>query len=227
MDITKLYAILPRLGEYETILPSVFKRCGLDNDKRIAAFLAQCAHESAGMTVLEENLNYGAQGLANTWPARYAMKNADSSYVAGPEGKKLPNNVAKRVARNPAAIANNCYSSRNGNGTEASGDGWKFRGRGWKQVTFRANYAECSKFIFDGDENVLQQSPDMLTQQEFAPLSAGWFWQRNKLSALADHGTLSAYLEITKKINGGTIGHEHRVEWLNKICKAAGLPLWK
>ncbi|MEG7018924.1 glycoside hydrolase family 19 protein, partial [Pseudomonas aeruginosa] len=82
----------------------------------VAAFLAQIGHESGQLTRLVENLNYSARGLAATWPSRYR----------GADGQ--PNALAQRLARNPRAIANNAYASRNGNGDEASGDGWRYRG---------------------------------------------------------------------------------------------------
>lgn len=82
-------------------------RFGIDSPVRMAAFLAQIGHESAGLTVVVENLNYSAQGLAATWPNRYR----------GKDGK--PNDLAIFLARKPAAIANNVYANRNGNGNEA------------------------------------------------------------------------------------------------------------
>ena len=100
----------------------------IDTPARRAAFLAQVGHESSQLTRLVENLNYSAQGLAATWPGRYL----------GPDGQ--PNALALRLARNPQAIADNTYATRNGNGDEASGDGWRFRGRGLLQITGRANY---------------------------------------------------------------------------------------
>jgi len=35
----------------------------INTPKRIAAFIAQCAHESGGFSVLQENLNYKPQAL--------------------------------------------------------------------------------------------------------------------------------------------------------------------
>ena len=35
----------------------------INTPKRIAAFMAQCGHESGGFVFLSENLNYSAQGL--------------------------------------------------------------------------------------------------------------------------------------------------------------------
>lgn len=86
------------------------------NPRRIAAWLATIAHESARLTALVENLNYSAEGLARTWPARYADMIGQ------------PNATARRIARHPEQIANITYAGRMGNGTAGSGDGWKYRG---------------------------------------------------------------------------------------------------
>lgn len=108
----------PRAGVFVGALNRGMTRFGITSPVRVAAFLAQVGHESGQLTHLVENLNYSARSLAATWPSRYL----------GADGQ--PNALAQRLARNPRAIANNTYASRNGNGDEASGDGWRFRGRG-------------------------------------------------------------------------------------------------
>src|ERR1700679_4391179 len=67
----------------------------INTPARIAGFLGQCAHESADFTQLVENLNYSADGLANTWPNRYA----NGTHTAA--GRVLPNQPARQLARNP------------------------------------------------------------------------------------------------------------------------------
>ena len=114
-------------GVFVAALQRAMDEREIDTPARRAA-LAQVGHESSQLTRLVENLNYSAQGLAATWPSRYL----------GPDGQ--PNALALRLARNPQAIADNTYATRNGNGDEASGDGWRFRGRGLLQITGRANY---------------------------------------------------------------------------------------
>lgn len=99
----------------------------------LAYILATAFHETGRkMQPVVENLNYSAQGLAGNWPARYAVN---------PRVRPCkPNSVALKIARNPEAIANNCYANRMGNGDEVSGDGWKYRGRGLPQTTGKVNY---------------------------------------------------------------------------------------
>jgi len=146
---------------------------------RIAAFVAQCGHESAGFALLEESLYYrSAERIQAMWPRRVASL-ADA---------------ARLVAR-PEALANRVYADRLGNGPEASGDGWRYRGRGLIQITGRANYAELAKVL--GQPYDLR--PDLVAQPIHAALTAAWFWQRHGCNELADASHIDA---ITRTING-------------------------
>jgi putative chitinase len=202
MGITEqqLVQILPNSRKVAAVfvpaLNAAMNRYGIDqNARRMAEFIAQCGHESAQLTVLVENLNYSAQGLANTWPSRYAVAPAASP--------RTPNELAVKLARRPEAIANNAYANRNGNGPEATGDGWKYRGRGLLQVTGRANYvAAGAALALD-----LAQRPELLELPWNACMSAAHFWSKNGLNDLADDGNT---LAITKRINGGTKGLDER-----------------
>lgn len=162
-------------------------RFDITSPVRTCAFLAQIGHESAGLTVFVENLNYSAQGLAATWPGRYR----------GKDGK--PNELAVFLARKPSAIANNVYANRNGNGNEASGDGWRYRGRGYLQVTGRYNYLQVGTTL----QVDLISDPAKLEQPHYAAASAALYWYRNSLNELADAGDFE---KITKVINGGLNG---------------------
>jgi len=167
--------------------------------ERVAAFIAQCAHESGGFSTLEENLNYKAATLTKLWPQRF------------------PAGVAEQYAGKPEKIANKTYGGRMGNGPEDSQEGYKFRGRGLLQLTGKDNYRACSQALFQ-DETLLED-PDLLLDPYYAIHSACWFWSKNKLNQFADSGDLTT---MTKKINGGTIGlpdriqhYEHAIEVLS------------
>jgi putative chitinase len=172
-------------------------RFGIDSSVRTAMFLAQVGHESNGLTVFEENLNYSAQRLAAVWPKRYA--NADGG----------PNALALNHGRHPMAIANNTYAIRNGNGDEASGEGRRFRGRGAIQITGRNNYRAMAARL----NLPLLDTPDLLSQPEGACASAACFWSVNGCNELADGGL---FTEVTRTINGGTVGLEDRMARWNK-----------
>lgn len=173
-------------------------RFEINTDKRIAAFLAQTAHESGGYTMLEENLNYSDVTMATVWPNRFAEMGPDKKPIKE-NGKNKPNKFALALHRKPEMIANVVYSNRMGNGTIESGEGWLYKGRGLKQLTGKDNYTRCGKAI--GID--LVDRPELLLLPEYAALSAGWFWEANKLGAFADNDD---FVGMTKKINGGTIG---------------------
>lgn len=165
--------------------------CGqfdITTPQRVAAFLANVGVESEGLTVFSENLNYSAQGLANTWKTRYAEN---------PHGEApfVPNQTAYELARKPQAIANNVYGGRMGNGPESSGDGWNYRGQGPIQLTGKTNILACMMAI---DEDLVNH-PELLQQPEAGALSAAWFFATNGCNDLADAGNINGVVE---RING-------------------------
>jgi len=154
----------------------------INTPKRIAAFMAQCGHESGGFVFLSENLNYSAQGLMRVFPKYFPDQATANAY-----------------ARNPEKIANRVYANRMGNGDEASGQGFKFRGRGLIQVTGKDNY-----FWFASSLNITpEEAAEYMQTFEGAAQSACWYWENASLNKLADAGDI---LTMTKRINGGTIG---------------------
>lgn len=183
----------------ERWLPAIQVTCHeyeINTPKRVAAFLAQIAHESGGYTRLVENLNYSAEALMRVWPKRFPTLQ-----------------FAMQYHRNPEKIANSVYSSRMGNGSEASGEGWRYRGRGLKQLTGKDNYTRCGKAL-----NVdLVGDPDLLLRPGLAARSAGWFWKSNNCSPLADAGEFEL---LTKRINGGLIGLADRKSRYTNILAA-------
>jgi putative chitinase len=153
---------------------------------RVAAFLAQCIHESGGFEFLRENLNYRATSLMKVWPRHFPSLE-----------------IAAQYERNPQKIANRAYANRMGNGDESSGDGWRYCGRGLIQLTGKSNYELFAESI----ETPVEQIPEYLETFEGAIQSACWFWETNNLNSLADRRDI---VGLTKRINGGTIGLEDR-----------------
>lgn len=99
-------------------------------------------------------------------------------------------------------------AARLGNTPAADGDGQRYRGRGLIQITGRDNYLDCGKAL--GVD--LLKTPEVLEDPVFAALSACWFWNERRLSALADKGAFDA---ITLKINGGQNGRaDRRAIWM-------------
>lgn len=197
------------IDQYLLVLQRVTEQRLINTPRRLAAFLSQVGHESAGFTVLVENLNYSAGGLAATWGSRFAQKDSTGNYLTALDGgrwRRVPNSEAQRLHRKPELIANRVYSNRLGNGSEDSGEGWLYRGRGLIQVTGKTNYGECSLGLF-GDERLLH-TPQLLEQWQWAVESAAWYWTWRNVNELADGDN---YERVTKAINGGLNGHPHRV----------------
>jgi putative chitinase len=153
---------------------------------RVAAFLAQTAHESGGYRAIKENLNYKAASLCKVWPRYFPSMD-----------------IALAYEKQPEKIANRAYANRMGNGPEESGDGWKFCGRGLIQLTGKDNYSRYAQSL----EISLDEASEHLTTFEGCVQSAAWFWEANNLNQFADSGDI---LTMTKRINGGTLGLEDR-----------------
>ena len=179
-------------------LEKTFAKYDINTPKRQAAFIGQCAHESNNFKTLEENLNYKPESLMKVWPSRFP---------------DLP--TAMKYAHNPEAIANKVYGGRMGNGVEETGDGWKYHGRGLIQLTGKENYDNCGKAI--GIDLINQ--PGLLAQPDGAVMSAGWFWNKKGLNALADSGDFET---MTKRINGGTLGLDDRKAKIAKALQVLG-----
>ena len=156
---------------------------------RAAHFFGQTSHETGGFKTFSENLNYSAAGLKKIF-------------------KKYFNDLtALAYARNPEKIANKVYGNRMGNGDEASGDGWKFRGRGALQLTGKSNYEAFAKYL--GKPEIMDK-PEVVAD-EYAFESAMFFFDKNKLWDICDKGVNEdSMLKLTKRINGGTNGLDHR-----------------
>ncbi len=195
---TALRAVAPRLSDQEcsawvAALAEPMRKAGITSARCVAAFLGQCAVESAGFQSLEEDLNYSAARLCQVWPNRFASIEA-----------------AGACALRPEVLANQVYANRMGNGEAASGDGWRFRGRGLIQITGRSAYRRFAQ----ATAKTLDEAVEHAATQTGAADSAVWFWTANQLNTLA--GTWSVDL-LTRKINGGLAGAAER----SRLCEAA------
>jgi putative chitinase len=172
----------PYLDHWTEALNKILPDYGIDTPQRVAAFVAQAAHESGNFTALHENLNYRAVTLRKVFPKYFPT-----------------DEMAAQYAQKPERIANRVYANRMGNGPESSGDGFRYCGRGLIQLTGQQNYQNFA----DSIETPLDQIPDFLQTFEGAVQSACWFWENNNLNQYADTDDI---LTMTKRINGGTIG---------------------
>ena len=186
------------------------EKFGINTNVRFIQFASQLMHESNLLNSLEENLNYSADGLMRTWPSRFDRKKA------------------AEYARKPEKIANYVYANRMGNGSEASGDGWKYKGRGAIMITGRSNYLAYQNSGFCVGN--LLMHPEWLAQKPGAYKSAMWYWYKSGLNAIADKDTGERVIDgeaivtqITKKVNGGTLGLADRKYIYRKLRKEFSL----
>ena len=174
-------------------LNETFNRFAINHPVQQAAFIGQCGHESRNFRDLEEGLTYKtAARLMATFPRRFPTPESAAPYV-----------------NNPKALANKVYAGRMGNRDEASGDGYRFRGRGLVQLTGSSQYFQAGKAL--GVD--LWADPDIVSQPQYAALTAGWFWSTHKCN---DAALAQDWVKLTKIINGGTIGLEDRVKHTNE-----------
>jgi putative chitinase len=189
----------PYIDHWYEALEQLLDDYEIDTPQRVAAFVAQCAHESGNFVFIKENLNYKAASLIKTF------------------GKYFPTQeLAQQYANRPERIANRVYASRMGNGDEASGDGYRFCGRGLIQLTGRDNYT-----FFAGSLDIsVEEAAEYLTTFEGAAQSACWFWETNNLNRFADSGDIKG---LTRAINGGYIGLEDRISHYEHALHVMGV----
>jgi putative chitinase len=178
----------PHIEHWHEALCEILPDYDIDTPERVAAFLAQCAHESGGFRAIKENLNYKPATLVTLFKKYFDLPTAER-YCA--------------MSDKQAAIANKIYANRMGNGPESSGDGYRYCGRGLIQLTGKDNYTRYAQ----STEQTVEEASEHLTTFEGCVQSAAWFWEANNLNQYADSGDI---LTMTKRINGGTIGLEDR-----------------
>lgn len=192
----------PYISHWHKALEQLFPDYEINTPQRMAAFIAQCAHESGSFMFLTENLNYRWQSLRKVFPKYFPTDELAQDYANRPNKQE--------------AIANRIYASRMGNGPEESGDGYRFRGRGLIQLTGRSNYTWFAASL----EISPEEATEYLTTFEGAAQSACWFWETNKLNQWADKGDI---LTLTKRINGGTIGLDDRIKHYEHALHVLGV----
>lgn len=197
LTLSQLKKIIPKnayVDHWYEALSSILPDYEINTPERIAAFVAQCSHESGGFTILKENLNYRASTLRKVFP-KYFPTDAIAAEYASKTNKQ-------------EAIANRVYANRMGNGGPETGDGYRYCGRGLIQLTGKQNY---SKFASSIDISI-EEAVEYLQTFEGAVQSACWFWESNNLNKFADNNDIKG---LTKAINGGYIGLADRESHYN------------
>jgi putative chitinase len=203
MKITEnqLKILLPNnknITEWCVSLNKILPMYGISTPKRIAMFIAQCAHESNDFSVLSENLMYRAETLLHEWPSHFPSLM-----------------IAQQYALQPEKIANRAYANRMGNGNESSGDGWKYRGRGLIQITGHDNNIKFA----DSLNMTVSQAIQYLLTFDGAVESGCWYWKINNINPWCDSGNVQ---KVTEIINGGDMGLTDRINKYNKAITIFG-----
>lgn len=178
--------------------PEVFAKFGLNKPLLVAHYMAQASHEcGAGHDVIE-NMNYSAARMMQVWPSRFSTLASAAPY-----------------AHNPQKLANKVYGGRMGN-NPGTDDGWNFRGRGASQTTGREGYERVAKVT--GLDTV--NHPEFLIDPKYFLLCG--------VADFVNCGSLpyaqkDDIFNVTKRLNGGTIGLADRKVWLAKWKKALGV----
>ena len=179
-------------------IPDTAAKFGITTPLRLAHFLSQCGHESAGFKAVQENLNYSAKGLMGIFKKYFPTQT-----------------LAEQYQKNPQKIASKVYGGRMGNGDESTGEGYKYRGRGFLQTTGKENYTKFTKFI--GEDCV--SNPDLVATK-YPLASAAFFFQSNGLWSICDKGADDKTVTlVTKKVNGGGIGLTDRIRHFKEYYK--------
>lgn len=205
LTIEQLKQLLPKnpsVIEWHQALTKILPKYDINTPKRIAAFIAQCSHESGGFMVLKENLNYRPEALRKVFPKYFPTDAIAREYATKPNKQE--------------AIASRVYANRMGNGDEASKDGWKYCGRGLIQLTGKQNYTRFAESVGMTLEDVVQY----LQTLEGAVESACWYWKTNNLNRFADVGDIKG---MTRGINGGYIGISDRTTHYEHALRVLGV----
>ncbi len=194
LTLQQLKQLLPKnpyVQHWHHALEQLLPEYEINTPQRIAPFIAQCAHESGGLMVLKENLNYKAATLRKIFPKYFPTDAMAAEYAAKPNKQE--------------AIANLVYANRMGNGGPETGDGYRYCGRGLIQLTGKSNYSWFAASL----GIPVEEAAEYLQTFEGAAQSACWFWETNNLNRFADVGDIKG---LTKAINGGFIGLEDRIK---------------
>jgi putative chitinase len=110
------------------------------------------------------------------------------------------------------------YEGRSDLGNINPGDGALFCGRGYIQLTGRSNYESYALYC---EDKTIVSNPSQLGEVKHAIGAAFFFWERERLSAIAD---LDDAIELTHRINGGENGLEDRLDLLKMSKEIYDLP---
>jgi putative chitinase len=184
----------PNYLEWFNLLQKFLPLYEVNTPFRVAAFLANTAHETGNYILLSENLNYSKDRLLKLFKKYFNEGNVD------------------KYANKKILIGSRVYANRMGNGDEESQDGYIYRGKGLIQITGKDNTTALSKSI----NKSLSETCKYLLTKEGALVGSLFYWKTNNINRLAD---LNDIAKVRKAVNGGTIGLDDTTLRYNKALK--------
>jgi putative chitinase len=211
MDAALVAAVLREvgvrdLGPWPDALAPAMAKHGIDTRARVPRFLSNVLHETGGLRVFVENLNYSVTGLISTF-GRHRISAADCHRLGRKPGEKGLSEERQ------AAIANLIYGGAWGRanlGNHQPNDGSYFRGRGLIQLTGRANWTRLAKTM---GINVVQLHDALMTPEGSAE-SAAHFWSAAGCNEDADAGDSRGCRRL---VNGGYNGMDDVERWEHRL----------
>jgi putative chitinase len=184
---------------------AVFAKYGINTPLLVAHVMAQISHECGAGHDVVENLSYSAQRLIEVWPRHFNSSNAAA------------------YAHNPEKLANFIYNPpehKDLGNRAGSSDGSNYRGRGACQTTGRANYEALMKFLAKNGLTLdLLSHPELVNDPRyFLECGVADFI----LCGCLPFAKADDVLNVTGKLNGGTVGLAQRQAWLAKWKAALG-----
>lgn len=234
LEMLKLAAPETNVDYLTSILDDINKYAKLykvNTKLRICHFLAQVAHES-GFKATEEKLSYSVVQMQKTFGCKHGK------WIGGDIGCEIENRITSNgrdklfsdpdsYAENPEKLANLVYSNRGGNGSVDSGDGYRYRGRGLIQLTFKNNYkmyTDLHNSLNPDDHKDFVIDPDLIViNPKYAIGSAFAWWSNENINDLCLDAEYNTLVRVTKKVNGGVNGIEHRKSIFNSLWSAIGM----
>lgn len=171
----------------------VFAKYGINTMEDVREFMATISEETGGGLSLRESGNYSAERAHEVWPSIFRTADEARPFV-GDGGKKLFNHVYGDVLAHEL-------------GNTSPEDGWNFRGGGLIQITGRTWYEKIGK----ATNEPLVDHPELVADPATALECAAAFWNMDDVNTIASAGE---FLQVTKKVNGGTTNMAQRLAWL-------------
>lgn len=194
--------------EWALLLEKILPKFNINSKLAISHFMAQACHESLDFKLMQEGLNYSNLDRLKEIYGNRIKKALNKSEVIDLEYSKYVNNAK--------GLSELLFAG--------------FHGRGIFQLTHKENYLQCSKDLML--QEIYTNPSCVADNKEIAIQTACWFWNKNKLSLLANQDKNEVYdieikdkqgevvkvyqdinvicAKISKIINGGFHGIEDR-----------------